>query len=73
MAISQASRKEVQFYLRKLTSASRLEWFWRSRSVVNRRKAEDAYREADTWLSDHGIKAVYDKTQRCYVEANDGD
>lgn len=71
MAISQGtSRKEVQFYLRKLTSASRLEQFWRSRNVELRREAEDAYREADTWLLEHGVQSVYDRVQRCYVEVD---
>lgn len=66
--VSSASQKEIQFYLRRLTSASRLEQFWRSRNVELRRKAEAAYKEADMWLLEHGVKSVYDKTQQCYVE-----
>lgn len=68
--VHNASQKEIRFYLRRLTSASRLEWFWRSRNVELRRKAEEAYREADIWLQEHGVKAVYDRTQGCYVEVD---
>lgn len=68
--VSSASQKEIRFYLRRLTSASRLEQFWRSRNVELRREAEDAYREADTWLLEHGVTSVYDRVQRCYVEVD---
>lgn len=60
--------------LHQLTRASRLERFYHSVDPEARRKAEQIYAEAYTWLTEHGVPFTYDTAQRCYVvEAEDAD